>query len=175
MTDSLPDLASAHLQARSAPGPELRGHDGLLPAALCAHGLATPCSLRALTPWSGPSSWEATSLSSVCARGLSWPAPVPASSRLVFCPLRSHATCPAWLVLGGRRAHPHSCSCMWNLVCGFGGAALQGDAGCALCTHGLGRSPECRQHLAGLMWPVFSLPGMKTSGASAFRLLDPAQ
>lgn len=101
MTDSLPDLASAHLQARSAPGPELRGHDGLLPAALCAHGLA-----HAVLPEGSDTLVRALLLGShlpvVCLR--TWPplapAPVPASSRLVFCPLRSHATCPAWLVLG---------------------------------------------------------------------------
>lgn len=157
MTDSSPDLASAHPQARSPPGPELWGHDGLLPAAPCAHGLA-----HAVLPEGSDTLVRALLLGShlpvVCLR--TWPplapAPVPASSRLVFCLLRSHAACPAWLgVLRGTPCPPHSLSCMWSLVCGLvRGQLCRGSGLCALYSRP-GPQPVCRQHLVALCVACF--------------------
>lgn len=161
MTDSSPVLASARLQAWSPPAPELRGDDGLLPAAPRAHSLA-----RAPLPkGSGVLVWAlllGSCLPVVCLnrQPLLAPAPVPASSWLVFCPLRSHAMCPAWLgVLTGTLRLLHSCGHVWSLVCRLTpGHLCTGSGLCALSSPPRPR-PVCRQHLMALCVACFLFAG----------------
>lgn len=145
----------------------MRGDEGLLPTALCAHGLAVSALLLAgprrapQGSWFGPSSWGATSPG--VARLCTWPplapVPVPAPSRLVFCPLRSHAVCRP----GSESSRGRGTSRTLAAWVEFGpqaraGVALQGQRPVRSVLAPPARA-VCRQHLEALRVACFLLAG----------------
>ena len=122
--------------------------------------------------WFGPSSWGATSLLPVCARGLRGPGARACPLPVGFLSLRSHAMCrPGSESSRGRCTSltPAALCGVWSAGSRRGGSA--GAAACAPCPRVPGPGPRpCTGSTSWpYAWPVFSLLGMKTSGASAFR------